>query len=224
MFGGACVTRWRKVRAGSSSPLLVCSPFRWASAHVPGIAIGMSAALMSVITVWLSDMKMGYCKTGWWLSQKYCCLELGDEGEGCAEWSNWGGVEPFRWFAYILFAVSGYTQLSQWFYREDLVQSRGFVLIGQATFSFSAAFIVRSFAPYAAGSGISEIKCILGGFIIKGFLGFETFLIKALTLVRGSGALGAGSSSRSLSLWLSLPGCLSAGRGRRCTWPALRAM
>ncbi|RSH90660.1 glycerol ethanol, ferric requiring protein [Saitozyma podzolica] len=127
----------------------------WVVITLVGIAIGMSAALMSVITVWLSDMKMGYCKTGWWLSQKYCCLELGDEGEGCAEWSNWGGVEPFRWFAYILFA---------------------------ATFSFSAAFIVRSFAPYAAGSGISEIKCILGGFIIKGFLGFETFLIKALTL------------------------------------------
>lgn len=50
-------------------------------------------------------------------------------------------------------------------------------------FSFSAAHLVRSFAPYAAGSGISEIKCILGGFVIKGFLGFETFLIKGLTLV-----------------------------------------
>jgi len=53
----------------------------------------------------------------------------------------------------------------------------------QAMFSFSAAHLVRSFAPYAAGSGISEIKCILGGFVIKGFLGFETFLIKGLTLV-----------------------------------------
>lgn len=61
---------------------------------------------MSIITVWLSDMKMGYCKTGWWLSQKFCCLELADEGEGCEEWRNWGGVEPFRWFAYIFFAVS----------------------------------------------------------------------------------------------------------------------
>jgi len=46
-----------------------------------------------------------------------------------------------------------------------------------------AAFLVRGFAPYAAGSGISEIKCILGGFIIKGFLDVETFFIKGLTLV-----------------------------------------
>lgn len=35
---------------------------------------------------------------------------------------------------------------------------------GQIWFSFTAAHIVKGFAPYAAGSGISEIKCILGGF------------------------------------------------------------
>jgi chloride channel 3/4/5 len=75
-------------------------------ADEPGVGIGISAALISVITVWLSDMKMGYCTTGWWLSQKFCCLEVADEGEGCAEWRNWGGVEPFRWIFYILFAVS----------------------------------------------------------------------------------------------------------------------
>lgn len=45
---------------------------------------------------------------------------------------------------------------------------------------------MRAFAPYAAGSGISEIKCILGGFIIKGFLGPWTLLIKSLALVSQS--------------------------------------
>lgn len=70
-----------------------------------GVAIGISAAIISIITVWLSDMKMGYCTTGWWLSQKFCCLEVAVSGEGCAEWRNWGGVEPFRWIAYMAFAV-----------------------------------------------------------------------------------------------------------------------
>jgi len=41
---------------------------------------------------------------------------------------------------------------------------------------------VRSFAPYAAGSGISEIKCIIAGFVMKGFLGFWTLLIKSVAL------------------------------------------
>ncbi len=38
-------------------------------------------------------------------------------------------------------------------------------------------------AKYAAGSGISEIKCILAGFVMQGFLGFATFFIKSVTLV-----------------------------------------
>lgn len=50
-------------------------------------------------------------------------------------------------------------------------------------FAFVAAHLVRSIAAYAAGSGISEIKCILAGFIMKGYLGFWTFVIKSLTLV-----------------------------------------
>lgn len=72
-----------------------------------GVGIGLNAALISIITAWLSDIKLGYCTTGWWLSQKFCCLELSDEGTGCEEWRNWGGIEPFRYIAFILFAVRG---------------------------------------------------------------------------------------------------------------------
>jgi hypothetical protein len=65
----------------------------------------LNAALISLVTAWLSDMKMGYCTTGWWLSQKFCCAEISAEGEACEEWRNWGGFEPFRYIAYVLFAV-----------------------------------------------------------------------------------------------------------------------
>lgn len=53
----------------------------------------------------------------------------------------------------------------------------------QAMFAFVASHLVRNLAKYAAGSGISEIKCILAGFIMKGYLGFATFFIKSITLV-----------------------------------------
>ncbi|KAI9831724.1 MAG: glycerol ethanol, ferric requiring protein [Phylliscum demangeonii] len=49
-------------------------------------------------------------------------------------------------------------------------------------FALIAAVLVKSFAPYAAGSGISEIKCIIAGFVMKGFLGFWTLLIKSIGL------------------------------------------
>jgi len=52
-------------------------------------------------------------------------------------------------------------------------------------FSFISSHLVRSFAKYAAGSGISEIKCILAGFVMQGYLGFATFFIKSITLVSG---------------------------------------
>jgi chloride channel 3/4/5 len=49
-------------------------------------------------------------------------------------------------------------------------------------FAFTSARLVKSYAPYAAGSGISEIKCIIAGFVMKGFLGFRTLLIKSIGL------------------------------------------
>ena len=52
----------------------------------------------------------------------------------------------------------------------------------QVIFAFTSATLVKSFAPYAAGSGISEIKCIIAGFVMKGFLGFRTLLIKSIAL------------------------------------------
>ena len=55
-------------------------------------------------------------------------------------------------------------------------------LLLQTIFALTSATLVRSFAPYAAGSGISEIKCIIAGFVMKGFLGFWTLLIKSIAL------------------------------------------
>jgi hypothetical protein len=51
-------------------------------------------------------------------------------------------------------------------------------------FAVVAAVLVRNFAPYAAGSGIPEVKTILSGFIIRKFLGVWTLIIKSLGLVR----------------------------------------
>jgi H+/Cl- antiporter ClcA len=45
-----------------------------------------------------------------------------------------------------------------------------------------AAYLVRVFAPTAAGSGIAEVKVILGGFGIRNFLSGWTLLIKVSTI------------------------------------------
>ena len=124
-----------------------------------GVAIGVNAAIISVVTEWLSDLKLGRCSNGWWLNRKFCCWEIEVEGS-CDDWLPWTHWSIITYLAYVLLAM---------------------------TFGGSAGYLVRSFAPFAAGSGISEIKCMLAGFLLDGYLGLSTLAIKSITLVRPHG-------------------------------------
>ncbi|KAJ2648938.1 glycerol ethanol, ferric requiring protein, partial [Coemansia sp. RSA 1287] len=63
-----------------------------------------------------------------------------------------------------------------------------FVALG-TVFATTCAWLVRVYAPLAAGSGLPEIKAILGGFVLRGFMGFSTLVMKSvgLALAVGSG-------------------------------------
>ncbi|KAI5463104.1 voltage gated chloride channel [Mariannaea sp. PMI_226] len=124
----------------------------WIVVTLIGVAIGLNAALLNIITEWLADIKMGYCTAGFYLNEAFCCW---GEESGCSDWHRWTGLAPLNYFIYFVFGTF---------------------------FAFVAATLVKSFAPYAAGSGISEIKCIIAGFVMKGFLGLKTLLIKSLCL------------------------------------------
>ena len=41
-----------------------------------------------------------------------------------------------------------------------------------------AVIFVKCLAPYACGSGIPEVKTILSGFVMHGYLGFGTLIVK----------------------------------------------
>lgn len=90
---------------------------------------------------------------------------------GCEEWHRWSSFAPINYVFYISFSVSSPPRLNP---------SPADVF--QALFAFTSARLVKTFAPYAAGSGISEIKCIIAGFVMKGFLGGRTLLIKSIGL------------------------------------------
>ena len=49
-----------------------------------------------------------------------------------------------------------------------------------------AVIFVKCLAPYACGSGIPEVKTILSGFVMHGYLGFGTLIVKVrITTYRG---------------------------------------
>ncbi|KAK9236789.1 chloride channel [Lipomyces kononenkoae] len=124
----------------------------WVVVSCIGASIGAIAAMLNIITEWLSDIKLGYCTTGFYLNEKFCCSGA---DVGCPEWRHWSSWSIFNYLIFVILSVC------------------------LATMS---AFLVKSYAPYAAGSGISEIKCIVSGFVMKGFLGGWTLLIKSLGL------------------------------------------
>ncbi|RIB21537.1 chloride channel [Gigaspora rosea] len=136
----------------------------WIVVSIVGAIIGLNAALTDIITEWLSDLKFGYCKNSWWLNQKFCCWEIEMPDGSCDNWQKWTNFYIIDWFFYVLVS---------------------------AIFAAICAYLIRSLAPYGAGSGISEIKCILAGFIMKGFLGGRTLLLKSVSLPL---AIGSGLS------------------------------
>lgn len=134
----------------------------WIIVSLIGISAGITAAFIVITADWLNDLRSGYCKTNWYLNRRFCCWEE-KEGQDCDYWHNWAGtLQSGNAGTYLL----GYLL---------------YILFGVA-FATSSAFLVRQYAPYAAGSGIPEVKTILSGFIIRKFLGVWTLIIKSIGL------------------------------------------
>ncbi|GEQ68205.1 hypothetical protein JCM33374_g1872 [Metschnikowia sp. JCM 33374] len=127
----------------------------WVVLAAIGVTIGAIAASLNVITAWLASLRLGYCSSQFYLSKAFCCWGSVDSEAACGDWAAWSRFSVFRYLTYIVFS---------------------------AIFSAVAALLVKIYAPFAAGSGISEIKCIVSGFVMNGFLGWSTLAIKSLGL------------------------------------------
>ncbi|XP_053129770.1 H(+)/Cl(-) exchange transporter 5 isoform X2 [Hemicordylus capensis] len=141
----------------------------WLLMLLVGLWAGALAGLIDISTHWMTDLKEGVCSEGFWFNREHCCWKSDvtfEDRNNCSEWKTWAHlltVEGEGAFAYIL----NYFMYVLW----------------ALLFSLLAVLLVRGFAPYACGSGIPEIKTILSGFIIRGYLGKWTLLIKTMTLV-----------------------------------------
>jgi len=60
----------------------------WIVVTLIGAAIGLNAAFLNIVTEWLSDIKLGYCTTAFYLNENFCCF--GEDNGECQD-SNHGG-------------------------------------------------------------------------------------------------------------------------------------
>ncbi|XGW09596.1 hypothetical protein V3C99_011685 [Haemonchus contortus] len=144
----------------------------WICVLMVGLAAGATAGVIDIGARWMSDLKDGVCAGRFWLDREHCCWSSNDtvyKDSDCGAWLAWPemlnyyGKNPFFYLLEFLFYV-------------------GWAVL-MATL---AVVFVKVFAPYACGSGIPEIKCILSGFIIRGYLGKWTFIIKSVGLILAS--------------------------------------
>ncbi|KAJ7045582.1 chloride channel [Mycena alexandri] len=180
--------------------LLLDKSMGWFIVTIVGFLTALVAFLIIRSEQWLFDLKEGYCNPAWWKSHQYCCpVSLEDLVEECPSWRTWSdllirkggmGEEFVEYISYSVVAL-GLATLS------CLLT---LILTNSTTFSTrkDSGVLAPGFLDppepsnphalpkremfYAAGSGIPEIKTILSGFVIHGYLGGRTLFTKSIGL------------------------------------------
>ena len=137
----------------------------WIVLILTGTSVAFVAAFIDIVSRWLGDIKFGHCTDAFYLTREYCCSGI-DIQDKCPKWETW--ETTFN----IQNSGAGSYMLAYMFY-----------LIFTFLFAVAACILVIFYAPHARFSGMPEIKTILSGFIIRGFLGFKTLVFKSIGLI-----------------------------------------
>ncbi|TPX34208.1 hypothetical protein SmJEL517_g03121 [Synchytrium microbalum] len=159
----------------------------WILVLLIGIAAGCVASLIDVIQDLLTDLKSGYCSSNILSSQSRCCA--GSQDAVCTSWIEWTSTanSPFEKSQSYLWSYLWYIGLGVLFatVSAGLVQFTAHIRSDSNVESSTSpnASTPHKIVYHAAGSGIPEVKTILSGFVIRGFLGFRTLVIKSFGLI-----------------------------------------
>lgn len=180
----------------------------WILVAIIGFITACVAYFVNLTETSVFDVKQGYCTRGWFLSQRKCCFET----ESCSDWMTWSeqmNVKRLddRWidfiaylFFVVIFAVASClltlltrTEIPSAFSLSTLDENLGATSSkaaedDKARLSPTEAAATPASPPTmiyypAAGSGVAEVKVILSGFVIHGYLGVRTLIVKTLALI-----------------------------------------
>ncbi|KAK5821416.1 clc channel [Linnemannia elongata] len=180
----------------------------WVLVLLTGVITACLAAFIDVSSWWLGDLRMGYCTTNFWWSQYFCCWGAAATDAGsCPEWVSWSEAlssdkvilglsrDTFDWIVYCCFGICVVMVTSDGTVSQQRSHGstkrrngpNGSGHMPRSASRTSMETVLNSSQPkkiayFGAGSGIPEVKTILGGFVIRGFLGFRTLMIKLIGL------------------------------------------
>ena len=151
--------------------------WEWILTILMGVCTGIIAVFIHAGISWFSSFRQGICSYDLYLNKKDCCWVSGTTSvdSDCDEFLTWGEVFGLYADGYVVGAFS------------YIFNCLAYVAIS-ACYATLAATYVKEIAPYAYGSGIPEIKTILSGYVIKGFLGISTLVVKTIGVMLCVGA------------------------------------
>ncbi|KAJ7770176.1 chloride channel [Mycena maculata] len=172
----------------------------WFIVTIVGFLTACVAFLIIRGEQFLFDLKEGYCHDIWYKSRQFCCPEVSEGLEECPAWRTWSellvrrGAVAEEFVEYVsysvialglatlsclltLFLTNSTTFVTR---KESGVLAPGFA--DSPNPGKRADLPKRKVMYYAAGSGIPEIKTILSGFVIHGYLGGRTLFTKSVGL------------------------------------------
>ncbi|KFY32290.1 hypothetical protein V493_00340 [Pseudogymnoascus sp. VKM F-4281 (FW-2241)] len=178
----------------------------WILSALVGCTTALVAYIVDISEAPTFDFKEGYCSDGWYLSEKKCC----PDGIRCAAWRTWSEVievpgingELTEFVIYVLlmivlaslsclitlstktvvpstYRISTFDENLAAISRTENEEDGGSSKRSQAAEYSSSSMI---YYP-AAGSGVAEVKVILSGFVLHGFLGVKTLITKTCALI-----------------------------------------
>ncbi|KAJ3186073.1 hypothetical protein HDU85_000988 [Gaertneriomyces sp. JEL0708] len=164
----------------------------WVLLALIGIACGCLASGIQTAYNFLGGLRTGYCTESIWMSKDRCCRKAEDY---CASWTDWSHHNTMHsQLSYIIYVFSGVflaalstllVQLSKTSPKRHRKKEPAWVTNArtQRGLRRSKDAVDHRVKFHAAGSGIPEVKTILGGFVIRGFLGVRTLWVKTVALI-----------------------------------------
>lgn len=185
----------------------------WILVAIIGCITACVAFFVNISETSIFDYKEGYCKEGWYFSKRKCCFRHTHcpSWETWGEYMNITGIER-KWidfvayvFFVILFSVGAClltlltkTEIPSAYSLSTLDENLGAdkqkhrgesdAMSQKTSLSPTEPEAIREkpgtmvYYP-AAGSGVAEVKVILSGFVVHGYLGFRTLFVKTLALI-----------------------------------------
>ncbi|KAL8806766.1 MAG: hypothetical protein Q9182_001164 [Xanthomendoza sp. 2 TL-2023] len=181
----------------------------WILVAIIGIITASLAYFITITETSIFGLKEGFCTGDWTSSRRTCCYE----GEPCSAWQSWGQrlglADAGRLWAdfiiYVAFVIvfaiascvltlltrteipSNYSMATL---DENLAadpkplsnnEDKG--PIDEPTSQGDASRVPATIYYPAAGSGVAEVKVILSGFVVHGYLGVKTLIVKTFAVI-----------------------------------------